>query len=104
MKLIYDYGLQIHDHKIDRIKSLGVYSMIHILCKRANVKHIIGVDAWSYDLYSEVIDQENLVILDWGKLSTEYPDTIGSLHTSEQGHVMASKIILDKIKSNTWEF
>lgn len=104
MKLLYDYGLQIHDHKIDRIKSLGVYSMIHILCKRANVKHIIGVDAWSYDLYSEVIDQENLVILDWSKLSTEYPDTIGSLHTSEQGHVMASKIMLNKIKSNTWEF
>jgi len=104
MKLLYDYGLQIHDHKIDRIKSLGVYSMIHILCKRANVKHIIGVDARSYDLYSEVIDQENLVILDWGKLSIEYPDTIGSLHTSEQGHVMASKIMLDKIKSNTWEF
>ena len=104
MKLLYDYGLQIHDHKIDRIKSLGVYSMIHILCKRANVKHIIGVDPWSYDLYSEVIDLENLVVLDWGKLSTEYPDAIGSLHTSEQGHVIASEIILDKIKSNTWKF
>jgi hypothetical protein len=78
--------------------------MIHILCKKANLKHIIGVDQWSYDLFAEVIDPENLVVLDWDVLSTEYPDTIGSLHTSEQGHAIASKIILDKIKSNTWEF
>jgi hypothetical protein len=104
MKLLYDYGLQIHDHRIDRIKALGVFAMIHILCKKANLKHIIGVDQLSYGLYAEVIDLKNLVILDWGVLSTEYPDTIGTLHTSEQGHVIASKIILDKIKSNTWEF
>lgn len=104
MKLLYDYGVQIHDHKIDRIKSLGVFAMIHILCKKSNIKHIIGVDQWSYDLYSEVIDLENLVILDWVKLATEYPDTIGSLHTSEQGHCIASKIIQDKIKNNKWEF
>ena len=78
--------------------------MIHILCKKANLKHIIGVDNWSYDLYAEVIDPENLVKLDWGVLSVEYPDTLGSFHTSEQGHVTASEIILDKIKSNTWSF
>jgi len=104
MKLLYDYVLQIHDHRIDRIKALGVFAMIHILCKKANLKHIIGVDNRSYNLYAEVIDPENLVILCWVNLSTEYPDTIGSLHTSEQGHVIASEIILDKIKSNTWNF
>ena len=49
MKLLYDYGVQIHDHKIDRIKSLGVFAMIHILCKKSNIKHIIGVDQWSYE-------------------------------------------------------
>ena len=38
----------------------------------------------------EIVPKEDYVKISWGELALNYPDTIGSLHTSEKGQKEAA--------------
>jgi hypothetical protein len=90
----------IHEDSIDRIKSIGLITMAHQLLKRANVKHLILTHEVAY--YSKFIDIQNLVNLSWAILCKTYPDDLPTLHTSNEGHVVAFNTVLAKFKEKNW--
>lgn len=100
MKAIYDYAVLLHDPRINRINSIGVLTLSHQLLKGANIKHVILTG--EVDAYKSYISMENLVEVEWWKLSTKYPDEIKSLHTSPEGHLIVKNKILEKFKKNGW--
>ena len=100
MKLLYDYASQIHDPQINRMHSIGAYTMAHQMLKKAGIKHLIGTN--EVDVYAEYIDRFNIVNINWGQLSLDYPDDLPSWHTSAEGHKVAAATALEKIKENGW--
>jgi hypothetical protein len=100
MKILYDYAAQIHDPGINRLHSIGLLTMAHQLLSKAGIRHLIGTQ--EVEVYSAFIDRTNLVNIDWGQLSLDYPDDIPSWHTSDKGHVVASKVVIEKLKENGW--
>lgn len=99
-KTLYDYGISIHENRINRIHSIGLMSLAHQLLKRANVNHLILTDEPEY--YTKFMDSVNICKLSWGQLSLEYPDDLRTLHTGAEGHKKAFDIILTKLKENNW--
>jgi polysaccharide pyruvyl transferase WcaK-like protein len=73
---------------------MGVIVKSHALLKNNGVKHIILTSDPEFLLY---VPQENLVDIDWGKLSLKYPDDLKSLHTSFEGQKVVYETILRKI-------
>lgn len=100
MKALYDFATIVHEPRINRIYSIGVLTMAHHLLKNAGVKHLILTHELDY--YNKFIDKENLVDVNWGQLSLDYPDDLPSWHTSPEGHRRAFEIVVDKLKENTW--
>jgi hypothetical protein len=99
-KTLYDYGISIHEERINRIQSIGVITLAHELLKRSNINHLILTHEPVY--YKKFIDEINVCELDWGRLSMIYPDDLPSKHTSKEGHKVAFEKVLDKLKINGW--
>lgn len=100
IKTIYDFARMIHDDRIDRIKSIGVLTMAHQLLKNAGIKHLILTH--EVEEYIKFMDSKNVVNVNWGKLSVDYPDDLPSLHTSKEGHIVAFNSVYNKMKENDW--
>jgi hypothetical protein len=100
MKALYDFATTVHEPRINRIYSIGVLTLAHLLLKNAGVNHLILTHEVEY--YSQFIENKNLANVSWGQLSIDYPDDLNTWHTSAEGHVKVSEIILDKLKENKW--
>lgn len=100
IKTLYDYATLIHDSRINRIYSIAVLGMAHQLLKRAGIKHLILTH--EVDVYSQTIDLDNLVTVDWGQLSVNYPDKVETYHTSPEGQYIAYESVLSKLQENGW--
>lgn len=100
IKILYDYGINIMDENIDKIKSTGVMVMAHLLCKKNNINHLLLTD--EVDRYSAFIDKKNLTYVNWGLLSKNYPDPLNTLHTSAEGHTLVYDQIYNKLIENNW--
>lgn len=97
MRFLKQYYLEIFDESIQRHYDTGVINLAHMLLKKNGIKHfILTCD----ELYKQFVPLENLVNVDWGYLSLKYPDTIGSLHTSDEGHIDVFQTIMKKINTN----
>lgn len=99
LKLIRDYYLNVYDERIKAEYDRGLVLMAHTLLKKRGIKHVILSKDWNFD---NLIDDENLVKVDWFELSTKYPDDVGTMHTSKEGHQVALQAVLDKIDANKW--
>jgi len=99
LKLLYDYYFEIFDERIQRQYDIGVIVMSHLLLKNKNINHLILSDD-SY--FSSFVPEENLVPVNWGLLSLNYPDDLKTLHTSSEGQKMVYELILKKLKNNNW--
>jgi hypothetical protein len=100
MKTLYDFAVSIHHPAINRVQSIGVLTMAHILLKNAGIRHLILTQ--EPDVYAKTMLPENLVEVSWGDLSVKYPDEIKTFHTSHIGHLVAYETVLEKIKQNGW--
>jgi hypothetical protein len=100
IKTIYDFAASVHDDRIERLNSIGVLTMAHSLLKRAGITHLILTHEVAE--YNKFIDLENLVHVDWGRLSIDYPDDLPSLHTNFEGHKVVFNTVLAKLKENNW--
>ena len=47
--------------------------------------------------------KENIVNVDWGKLSRDFPDDIPTMHTNPTGHKIVADTILKKFEQNGWK-
>jgi hypothetical protein len=94
IRLLKDYFLNFYDPRIERQKDFGQIVMTHNLLKKNNIKHlIIYPDLLELRNY---IDDENLIEIDFLKLSLIYPDVFNTLHMSSEGH----KYVFNKIIEN----
>lgn len=100
MKTLYDFAVTIHDNRINRLHSIGVMTMAHQLLSKRKINHLILTH--EPDEYSKFIDTDNLLYVSWGKLSQDYPDKIGSLHTGPDGHKKVFETIMTKLEQNKW--
>jgi hypothetical protein len=99
-RIMYEFAALVHEDKIERLNSIGVLTMAHLLLKRASIKHLI----LTHEIleYSKFIELENLVNVNWGELSLLYPDDLPSRHTSAIGQKIVFETVLKKIKDNNW--
>jgi hypothetical protein len=100
MQLLRDYYAEIFDDRIQRQYDIGVIVMAHLLLKKRNIKHLILTYDNDFTFY---VPDENLCNVDWGKLSLEYPDDLGTLHTSYIGQEIVYKSIKEKLEKNGWK-
>lgn len=99
MKLLKDYYLNIFDDQIQRQYDIGCMVMCHILLKNKGIKHLFLTYDKGFDSY---IKSENVVDVDFMKLSHQYPDDMGTMHTSYVGHKIVYNSIIKKIETNGW--
>jgi hypothetical protein len=95
IRLLKQYYLEFFDSRIQRQYDMGVIIKSHVLLKNNNIKHFVLTNDTEFSSY---VPSENLVDIDWGKLSLEYPDDLKSLHTSWEGHVSVYNEIMKKLK------
>lgn len=101
MKILYDWGIHIMNPSIERLKGISNMVLAHSLLRSANIKHLLLTDEPIE--YSKYMPKENIVNVDWGKLSVDYPDDLPSLHTGAAGHRIAADAILKKFEKNGWK-
>ena len=90
MRLLKQYYLEFFDSRIQRQYDMAVIIKSHVLLKNRGIKHFVLTNDTEFNQY---IPDENLVDVDWGKLSQTYPDDLKSLHTSWEGQ----KVVYDNI-------
>jgi hypothetical protein len=90
MRLLKQYYLEFFDGRIQRQYDMAVIIKSHVLLKNRGIKHFVLTNDTEFNQY---IPNENLVDVDWGKLSQTYPDDLKSLHTSWEGQ----KVVYDDI-------
>jgi len=100
MQALYNFAAMVHEPRINRIYSMGVLTMAHNILKKNNIKHLIF--SQEPNAYANYIDTTNLVEISWGQLSLDYPDDLGTYHTSAQGHQVAAQAVMTKLKENRW--
>ena len=99
MKLIREYYADVFDERIQRQFDIGIISTAHLLLKRKNINHLV----LTYDgEFTEYIDSQNIVNVDFGALSQKYPDDMNTLHFSAEGHRILYEAIMKKIIKNGW--
>lgn len=97
MQLLKQYYYEFFDDRIQRQYDMGVIIKSHVLLKNNNINHLILTNDTEFSSY---VSEINLVNVDWGLLSTEYPDDLPSLHTSYKGHEIVYNSILNKLNIN----
>lgn len=100
MKSLYDFASNVHESRINRIYSIGVLTMAHLLLKQAGIRHLMLTHEVEY--YSNYMDRTNLVDISWGQLSLDYPDEMKTWHTGPNGHKAAAKTVWNKLQENGW--
>lgn len=98
LRLLKQYYLYFYDGRIQMQYDMGMITMGHILLKNKGIKHIVLTPY--VNEFSKYIDKNDLLDVDWGILSNEYPDDLKSLHTSYEGHKIVFEKIKNKLKSN----
>jgi len=99
MKLLKQYYLEIFDDKIQKQYDIGMMNLAHTLLKSNGINHLF----LTYDCeFNQYICSENLVNVDFMKLSKEYPDDMGTMHTSNIGHDIVFNDVINKLKQNEW--
>jgi hypothetical protein len=94
LKLISDYYLKIFDISIKRDYDIGLLVQAYTYVRRKGIQCIVLTND---DKFKDYIDEIDIMYQDWGTMSLQYPDTIGSFHTSHLGHRDTAHRLIRKI-------
>jgi len=101
LKLILDYYLEIFDHSIKKNYDIGMILQAYMYIKRRGINCLVlTTDIKEFERF---IDSNDLMFQDWGDLTERFPDSIGSKHTSEEGHQDTALRLIAKIESMNLE-
>lgn len=96
LELIRDYCVTALDHSIKRNYDIGVLLQAYTYIKKKGINCIVL--SRDVDIFSNYFDPKDIMYQDWFELAKIYPDTIGSLHTSGEGHADTAKRLIAKIE------
>ena len=100
LKLIRDFYASVYNEQLSAMQSNAFIVMAHSLLRNKNLKHVIMMHY--IQAYDDTILNQNKMYLSWGDLTVKYPDTLGTMHSSPQGHIEAFEMILKKLQENGW--
>ena len=84
------YFLELYDDAVKHDYDQSLYVAIHTMLKEYNIPHLI-MDHNNQFLNNKV---KEFVSVNWGDLSQDYPDKLGSGHCDELGNkIMGEKVI-----------
>ena len=98
LKLVHDHYFDIWHTGIQRLYDIGMINLSHTLLKNADIPHLVLIEDQEL---TKIIDEKNQCWVSWGELSQQYPDDLGTLHTSEKGHLEAFDKIYNTLKRNS---
>ena len=99
MRLLRNFYAELFDDNIQRQYDIGIITMVHNLLKSKGINHLVLTPDGEFTQY---IPKENLVNVDWHKLSSKLPDDLKTLHTSAEGQKVVYETVLRKIEQNGW--
>lgn len=85
-----------HHGVIQRLYDFGMINLAHSLLIKNQIPHLI------FDNFNEMIDiipDYYRTNVNWGELSSKYPDDIPTSHTSAEGHKEVYKMVLEKLEN-----
>ena len=97
LKMIRDYYVRIFDRGIKRDYDNGLLVQAYVYLRKKNIRVII---LSCEEKIKSLIDDKDFVWQDWGEISTMYPDTIGSMHTSALGHADTASRIIKRLSND----
>jgi hypothetical protein len=100
LKLIRDFYASVYNEQLSLLQSQAFMSMASTLLTNAGVKHVMLLP-W-IELYKDLIKADNILRFSWGSITIDYPDEVDTGHASEQGHVVAYEMIMNKLQENGW--
>ena len=96
LKLIVDHYLQVNDYSIKKNYDIGMLFQAYSYIKRKGINCIIMTE--DVETFAKYMDRDDLMYQCWGIMAQQYPDTIGSMHASEEAHKITSDRLIEKIK------
>jgi hypothetical protein len=94
LELIRDYFVNIVDDAIKKDYDIGLLLQAYTYVVRKGIDCIVLTHEPKINNY---IDDKDIMFQDWYIMSKNYPDTIGSMHTSEEGHRDTADRLVTKI-------
>ena len=96
LELIDQFYFEIYNEWIKRDYDVGVIMLAYRKIKKAGINCIIAGPDYKY--YDFVDGHTDFFPINWGQLSREYPDTVNTLHCSEEAHELISQALTNHIK------
>lgn len=97
LELIIKYYLEIFEGNIKAKYDSAMIFQAYMRCSRNGIPAII-ITPFPH-LFEGLVSDDHVCKIDWGQLSTDHPDTIGSAHTSEKGHEIVADTLIKHIKT-----
>ena len=97
LELIMKYYFEVFQGDIKvRYDSAMIYQS-YMKCINSGINSLI-ITTFPH-LFEGLVPSEHICKVDWGTLSKDHPDTIGSMHTGEEGHKIVADKIIERIET-----
>lgn len=90
---------EIYDDSIKQDYDTSLILMMNVMLKEVDIPHLIMSSNQHNDRF---VDTKNYFYNNWGQYSQKYPDTMGSGHCDERGHVEVANKIINRIEGQAW--
>ena len=97
MQQLLDYAVHIMPYTVKKSQDEGVILRSYCIAKKAGINTIV---VGGHATLEDVVHAQDYMHHDWFVFSKEYPDTIGSMHASEEGHAVFAEKLIKKIEEN----
>lgn len=97
LRMMMEYLTSVMHWDIKLNTDIGVILKAYTYSKNRGINcMVIGSDPQ----FTDLIPPQDLVHHNWFDFSLRYPDTIGSMHASEEGHAVFAKTLIERVKQN----
>jgi hypothetical protein len=100
LKLIETYYMDIFDFNIKRDYDTGAIMLAYIQLKKLGIPTLIfGSDTRFREF---VFEERDYYYQDWGRCTQLWPDTVNSMHTSEEGHADTAAQLIQHLEKHNF--
>jgi hypothetical protein len=98
LELMRDRYVSSESYVIKKNRDIALLVQAYYYIKRKNIRCLILTE--DENIFSQYIDESDVMYQSWGSLTVKYPDTVNSGHTSPIGHIDTANRVIAKIKEN----